>query len=157
MYNYTIINKRSCFILFPEVRKYVRATRDELCESMNQPRFKICRADETSVLPVSTNNLPFNSLSRMFSPAAIHPPHSKKPKPPRILRLLVLSVAHRTAAPVASSSSSSAGASRRARIVPTRWRLRGAEGARASRAMARPREETPSDRLTTRSSRGSTR
>ena len=66
VYNYTIINKRSCFILFPEVRKYVRATRDELCESMNQPRFKICRADETSVLPVSTNNLPFNSLSKLF-------------------------------------------------------------------------------------------
>jgi hypothetical protein len=36
---------------------------------MNQSRFKICRVDETSILPVSKHNLHFNSSSKMFSPA----------------------------------------------------------------------------------------
>ena len=51
------------------VLKYLCTVRDGFCESMNQPGFKNCRADETSVLPLSTHNLPFNPLSKLFSPA----------------------------------------------------------------------------------------
>ena len=66
---------RKYFVRKYVVQKYFRTfvrvvhVRDGFRESMNKPRFKICRADETSVLPVSTHNLPFNSLSKLFSPA----------------------------------------------------------------------------------------